>query len=264
MEQIVNYRFGDKYFVTEFIQPDTFEVRNVAKTLRNTSAYPYPHLSPDKEVELVSVFVRQDFTYPLDHSGNPATNGIFKRYRAGWGQYLYNVFKYYVWAFPSEVMNSRYGYCAETANLMTSILRALGLEAYAAIGEVRKAIDDSLLGYHAWTVTQYLKEEYLDETTIHEDINSLIPTLVAYDHNSDFAQNGGIYYVEHARYNEMGYVGTTQLGKSGIIFSLLGKPQGLLNMHGLEKLQQENPKKLYKAWRKEEAIKINMIRGAFQ
>jgi hypothetical protein len=262
MNQVVDYRFGEKYSVTSFIQPDVYEVQNVASMLKRFPSYPYPELSKDKLVELASAFIRKDFVYPLDNSGKPAVDGSLIRYRKSWFTHLVDEYRYYVWAFPSEVLKSGYGYCAETANLMTSILRALGIEAYTALGEVRKT-DDSLLGYHAWTVTKYLNQEYLDETTIHKDANALITTLVAYDRVGAFAQTGDIYYVEHGRYNELGYTGTTQLGKSEIIFSLMGKPQKLLNVYGLEKLEQINPKKLYKAWREEEVLKHKMVWGAY-
>ena len=256
--QIVSFRFGDEYKVGEFVQYKSYEIKKLAKQL--TCA------TPDETVKKVSLFIRDNFQYPLDLSKNPATEGGIQRYRKTIFPcvYLYQDFRYYVWAFPVEVLISKLGYCAETANLMTSILIACKIDAYTGIGEVRKTSTGELLGYHAWTLMPYRGEEYLDETTIHRDADTLVAADVIYNENSNFAKVGGVYYVEHARYNNTDYIGATNLGKSGIIFSLLGKPTKLLNIYGLEKLQELKPKRLWKEWRREECLKGNCIQRAFK
>ncbi len=145
-QQIVDFRFNDKYAVSEFIQSKSFEIQKLAKHL---SSY-----SQDATIRKVSLFIRDGFQYPLDQSKNPSTDGEFARYKTLLS-HRYQAFRYYVWAFPVEVLMSKLGYCAETANLMTSILKACGINAYTGLGEVRKTSTDELLGYHAWTVMPY-------------------------------------------------------------------------------------------------------------
>jgi hypothetical protein len=256
--QIVSFRFGEKYLVNEFIQSRSYEIVKLAKQLNSESE--------DETIKRVSLFIRDGFEYPLDQSKNPSTDGRFERYKKSIlpNDYQFKAFKYYVWAFPVEVLISKLGYCAETANLMTSILRACGIDAYTGLGEVRKTSTDELLGYHAWTVMPYQGQEHLDETTIHREVNTLIPSKDIYDKVSSFAKIGDVYYVEHARYDDFDYIGATNLGKSGIIFSLIGKPLKLLNVLGLDKLQQLKPKRLYREWRREECVKSNHIQRAFR
>jgi len=58
------------------------------------------------------------------------------------------------WFFPSEVAARRAGDCDDSANLLTSLLRSAGFNAYTVVGSYR--------GYgHAWTE---LNEEILETT----------------------------------------------------------------------------------------------------
>ena len=254
-KQVVDFRYGDCYFVTEFVQPENYEVKRIAGSLGCD-------VSNDEFLVAASNWVRDNITYPLDRSGEPATEGEQKRYKWCW-RFLIDKKRYYVWSFPAMVITTGYGYCAESANLLTSLLRAKGILAWTAIGEVRKTSTDSLLGYHAWTVCDYRGEEYVIETTLHSKDNPKILRREAYDKLSDWAEDGDVYYVEHGRYDENNYSGLTDLGKSGLVFQLMGKPWRLIQACGIERIKEISPKKLYKEWRKEEAEKHRRIESAF-
>lgn len=49
------------------------------------------------------------------------------------------------WYFPTEIIAQKFGDCDDSANLLTSLLRAAGFNAYTAVGTYRG------LG-HAWTM----------------------------------------------------------------------------------------------------------------
>ena len=170
-----------------------------------------------------------------------------------------------MWSFPSEVMVQRMGICPDTAHLGTSLLRAGNSIAFTCLGEVRKTSTDELLGYHAWTAVEHKGQFYLLETTMHESgVGNMITLHDAYHKDSEFARKGNIYYVEHARYDESQYIGTTDLGLSGIIFTLMGLPQRQLKMFGLERTRQISPKKLYSQWRREEQLKWKEVERAWK
>ena len=246
---VINYRFGDRYWVTDFVAPDNPDVKEIVERMPG-----------DNFVDAVAEYVRDNYQYPLSRN-LPSCDGQLWRYSQGFCKKGFKRRCYYVWAFVPETIQSKLGYCAETANLCTSLLRAK-VVAWTAIGEVRKLSDD-LLGYHAWTVVNYRDSQYIDETTIHSKANVLVLASDAYDKNSQFCQRGGIYYVEHARYSEAEYIGVTDLGRSGVILNLLGKPLKMLNLYGLETLLTLNPKKVYKAWRREEVVKQQVISSAY-
>ena len=247
---IVDYRFGDRYRVTEFVQPNNYAVQEALKSLPG----------PPGIIPLVN-FIRDEFKYPLDSGGNPSTDGHFLRYhkRTFPPEFQFNVSRYYIWAFPAEVLISKIGYCAETANLATSLLRAKGIDAWTGLGEVRKT-DDTLLGYHAWTI---IENRYLLETTIHRSgVDITLNLSEAYDKTSQFAQNGNVYYFEHGRYNEQEYIGKTSLGQSGIIFQLIGKPTGFKALYEMEHPPRIKPHQLHKQWQKEEHLKhLHLLRA---
>ena len=251
---IVDFRYGDKYFVTEFVQPDNYEVKRIIDSIE--------HTSNDCFVLGVANYIRDKIKYPFDRSGEPATEGEQRRYKRGCG-WIRKDARYYVWGFPAMVAVSGYGYCAESANLCTSLLRAKDILSWTAIGEVRKTSTDELLGYHAWTVVDYRGEEYIDETTLDPPAKPLVPRKDAYDRLSDWAEDGNVYYIEHGRYDEDNYTGLTDIGSSGLIFQLLGKSWGIVQACGLEAVKTIPPKTLYKEWRKEEALKHKQLVRAF-
>ena len=115
--EYVDYRYGDHYWVNEFIQPHNFEVERVANGLGC-------NLAGDGFSQAVVSYIRDSLKYPLDSQGQPATDGEQRRYKRWIFKYLWNTKRYYVWAFPAQVIVSGYGYCAESANLCTSLLRS--------------------------------------------------------------------------------------------------------------------------------------------
>ena len=254
-EHIVDYRWGDKYKVQEFIQPKSYEIVAKVANLNSTG---------DKFVEDIAAFIRDKFAYPLIR-GQPSSDGQFLRYHKSLTGYYWKKCTFYMWSFPVEVMLQKLGICIDTANLGTSLLRAGKSDAFTCLGEVRRTSTDELLGYHAWTVVSHKSDTYLLETTIHESgINNMVTLHDAYHKDSDFAQKGDIYYIEHARYNEIDYTGITELGRSGIIFILMGRPLRLLNLYGLERTLKINPKTLYKEWRRGEMSKCFEILVAWR
>lgn len=255
MKLVVDNRFGDKYKVQEFVQPKSLEIETKVKELNATG---------DEFVDKIAAFIRDDFQYPLV-SGQPSSDGQFKRFHKSLLGYHWKKCVFYMWSFPVECLLQKLGICIDTANLGTSLLRAKNAIAFTCLGEIKKTSTDELLGYHAWTIVEYKKQFYLLETTIHEpEINNMVALHDAYHKDSDFAIASGIYYVEDARYDESQYIGTTDLGRSGIIFTLMGLPQKQLKRFGLERARQINPKKLYHQWRKEEQSKTEEVSRAWR
>ncbi|MBA7468414.1 hypothetical protein ES707_03664 [subsurface metagenome] len=103
---LVSVRYGDWHDLREFVQPDNHDILAV-----------YSQSGPDPWG--LYNFVCQNVQYVADI-----------------GEF---------WKSPSEVLASGTGDCEDSANLLTSLLRCGGLNAYTALGEYQ--------GYgHAWTV----------------------------------------------------------------------------------------------------------------
>jgi hypothetical protein len=255
-DSIVDYRWGDKYKPQEFIQRASYEIQEKAKYFSNIH---------DKFVEEVTAFIRDDFIYPLI-AGEPSCDGQFARFRKSMCKYRFKKYVFYMWSFPVETLTLfKAGICVDTAHLACSLLRVKDCNAFTALGEVKRVDNDALLGYHAWCLVDYKGDEYLNETTIHTPgVNTLVLKKDAYDRNSLWARRGNMYYVEHARYNEVDYIDTTELGKSGIIFTLIGKPQTFLGLYGLEKTLSIEPKQAWKQWKRDERFKQRFIFDAWR
>ncbi len=232
----VSWRFGERYLVTDFIQHQNVAVREIASSL--------PKNNQDEFVLAASVHIRDYYFYPLDDAKNPSTSGQLLRYRKGFLSYHFKRCESYVWALPVEVINTGCGYCAETANLATSILIAGGIpNSWVILGEVRTAKDDRLLGYHAWTENPYSGSQHVMETTVDEkDVNILAPISDAYDRQSQWAQNANLYYLPQSRYNASEYIGEGPLG--GMMVKLMGLPAKRVLLLGVDKTVKEKPKRL--------------------
>ena len=254
-QDVVDYRWGDKYKAMEFIQRNSYEIEKIIEGF---------DAGGDELVEKVVAFIRDEFVYPLT-GGQPSTDAQFLRFHKSLFDYYWKKCVYYMWSFPVETLALfKAGVCIDTANLATSLLRVKHCKAWTCLGEVRRTSTDDLLGYHAWTSVYYKTKPYLNETTIHQKgANTLVLEAEAYDRTSDSAKRGDIYYIEHGRYNEDKYTGVTDLGKSGIIFTLMGKPFKFLQLYGLEKTLKIKPKKLYKEWKREEIDKQRKIFDAW-
>ena len=254
---VVDYRWNEKYRAQEFIQKNSYEIQRAVSNFDATG---------DNLVIQIANFIRDEFTYPLINE-QPSCDGQFVRFKISFlGNYRFKKCVFYMWSFPVETLALFHaGICIDTANLATTLLRAKKHIAWTCLGEVRKTSTDELLGYHAWTETIFKKETWLNETTIHKKgAKTLIPATDAYDKNSEFAKRGNVYYVLHAKYNESQYIGVTDLGTSGIVFTLMGLPQKRLKLMGLEKVLEIKPKKLYNEWKREELEKQEKVFAAWR
>lgn len=196
---VVDYRFGDIYYTTDFIQPKNPAVLAEFTKLQASD--------PDMFVQNVARWIRSDsqITYPVDTEEFPTADGQLLRYKQSRHRWQFNSRRYYVWSFPAEVLVTKRGLEFDTSNLVTSILRAGLADAWTCLGLV-KQIRGDILGNHAWVRVKYRGEQYICETIIHdEETNNLIRAAELYNKTSDFATRGEIYYVELAHYNEAMY-----------------------------------------------------------
>ena len=257
----VPWRFGERYLVTEFIQHQNVAVKEIANSLQ---IWPYNASNQDKFVEAASVHIRDAYFYPLDDAGNPSTSGQLLRYRKGFMKYHFKKCEDYVWALPVEVINTKCGYCAETANLATSILIAGGIpNSWVVLGEVRTAKDDRLLGYHAWSETQYSGSQHVMETTVDEEgVNILAPISAAYNRQSAWAQGSNLYYHPQSRYHANEYIGEGPLG--GMMVQLMGLPAKRVLLFGIDKTLREKSKRLLKEHLQEDRLIRQLLLEAYR
>lgn len=245
---IVAYRFGDRYWVTDFVTPGNPDISQVVTGILGD-------VKGDDFVEKVAVYIRDNFQYPL-WNGNPSCNGQLLRYTQGFLKHGYKSCMFYVWAFPAEVLQSRLGYCAETGNLAESLL-VNKVNSWAVLGDVL-SLNDALLGRHEWVETPYHGDTFVLETTIHtKGANNLATAKSVYDKNSDWAVQGGLYYSPQARFNNKSYEGSNQF------ITLMGLPAKRVLLFGLEETQKVKAKQLYKELRKENAIMEKLLRHAW-
>lgn len=186
---VVDFRFGDQYTVTYFIQVGNPTIKPVFEQLYDPNK--------DRFVEKVAEHVKRDFAYPLDQ-GQPAAGGLFCRFEQGRGwQWQRGV--EYMWSFPAECLVQRLGICIDTSNYAGTLLRWGGAQAKVCLGSVHETKSGELLGYHAWIEVHYKGEPYVLETTIHPAGENLIPASAVYN------KQLSIYYVKEAEYDETGY-----------------------------------------------------------
>lgn len=244
----VDYRFNDKWLVTSFVTPKNPDVKDVVTSFGDAQG--------DEFVEKVAAYIRDNFEYPM--AGDlPLADGQLLRYTNSLFSHKFKECRYYVWAFPAEVLASELGYCAETSNLAESLLLSK-VHALICLGEVRSSKDDSLLGLHAWIETPYKNEAYVFETTIHEkEGNNLVTAKGVYNKDSDWAKVAGLYYIVKGKYDNKKFIGDAD------IIAKLSLPAKRVLLFGLEETRKVNAKKLYKELRKEDAIKQNLIRIAW-
>lgn len=252
----VPWRFGERYLVTEFIQHQNAAVKEIADSL--------PSNNQDEFVLETSVHIRDSYYYPLDDARNPSTSGQLLRYRKGFMSYHFKKCESYVWALPCEVINTGCGYCAETANLATSILIAGSIpDSWVVLGEVKTAKDDRLLGYHAWTSCPYAGSQHVMETTVDEkDVNILLPISSAYDRRSQWAQNANLYYFPQSRYNATEYLGEGPLG--GMMVQLIGLPAKRVLLLGMDETVKEKPKRLQREFIQEARLIKRLLLEAYR
>ncbi len=189
---IIDWRFGDKYYITEFVRPDTYEVVTSADRLRATTA--------EQKVLNVARWIRDEFYYPLDWRGQPSADGQLLKSRKAIGSYHFKKCVNYMWLFPGECIMMRFGICIDTSLVTTSVLLRLGIDSVVALGAVYDQ-RGNLLGYHAWTEFILNGIRYVLETTIHErDVNNIMLAEDAY------SGKYGIRYDKYAEFNHLKYI----------------------------------------------------------
>jgi len=252
---VVDFRFGDKYWVTEFVQPKTFEVYRLYENLKTEDN--------DQYVKNVADHIRDNYQYPFDSSGKPSASAQLLLFQIGWGRWHFKRCVEYHWNLVSETIVSRKGICIDSSILCTSLLRAKPVPAWVVIGAVKK-LDDTILGYHAWTDVWYRDDWWLVETTIHEPkINNMILSKEAYNKNSSTAQKLGFYYQPMARFNEQKYEELEKQPFSLPPTELLRLPPYWKEKPFLEALPKLKPKKLYKLWKEAEIKKVKLVTDSF-
>lgn len=187
---IVDFRFGEKYYVTEFVKPNTFEIAKVCEEkLRGRDL--------DETLKNILKFIRDEFVYPFDYLGNPSTNGLLLRHRKMYGKWYFKSYVNYMWDFPSETLIKRCGVCIDTSNLCCSLLRHFNFNAYVELGKVYKMPENQFLGYHAWVTVNHRDAWWVIETTIHR---RGVVNIVKRD--DAYSGRFGVRYECFVRYNE--------------------------------------------------------------
>jgi len=247
------WRFGERYLATDFVQVNNVAVIETANSL-DTGNF----------ISDVARWVRDEFYYPLDNSGNPSAQGQLLRHQKSlFSGYHAKKCVYYAWSLPNEILDfAKCGICIDTANLATSILRVKGIDAWVTLGDVRDIKSDTLLGRHAWVTLPYEEENYVLETTIHEaGMKNMAKTSDVYDKNSDWAKRGGVYFVYQGKYNEKEFKGEGPLGSE--IVELLGLPAHRVLLFGKQKTATTKTGQLKKEWESEEKMITNLLREAY-
>ncbi len=145
-------------------------------------------------------WIRDGFYYPLDWRGQPSADGQLLKSRMSLLSYHFKKCVNYMWLFPSECINMRFGICIDTALVATSVLIRLGIDSVVALGAIYDN-KGNLLGYHAWTEFVLNGTRYVLETTIHEkDINNIMLAEDAY------SGKYGIMYDKYAEFDHRRYI----------------------------------------------------------
>lgn len=248
MIPVVDYRFGNRELITSFITPKNPDVQDILSSMGA--------LQGDDFVWAVSRYIRGCYQYPLVGE-SPSCDGQILRYTEGLLKHRWKCCRYYVWALPSETMQSGFGFCAETGNLAESIL-VNRVDAWAVLGDVLSVKDDSLLGRHEWCEVPLSGNTSILETTIHDkDAGNMVSATSAYEKDSDWAKQGGIYYSPKAWFSDKKYKG------DDLFAATMNLPTKRLLLFGLDETRRVKDKQLAREWRAEQKIKENLIRIAY-
>ena len=244
---IVDYRFGNKELIISFVTPKNPDVQDVVSNFGDAQG--------DEFVEKVATFIRDNFQYPM--AGDvPLADGQLLRYTDGLFSHKFKLCRYYVWAFPSEVLVSKLAYCAETGNLAESLL-VDKVDAWATLGDVLD-LNDTLLGKHEWVELEHNNQPSILETTLHTaGANNLATQASVYDKESDWAKQGGVYYRPVAWFNNKRFRGDSS------IVAMMGLPAKRVLLFGLEETQKMRAKRLYKELQREQKIMETLLKQAW-
>lgn len=234
---VVDFRFGDKWFTKDFVQPQNPTVIDEYKVMIRE------YKNRDVIVKRVAEYINREYKYPTNVWGRPSPEGKLLRYKLFRGWWRWSRFEEYIWQFPAETIVTRKGICIDTSLLATSLLRhpryfnGVEIDAWVIIGVVLD-INDNILGYHAWVETPYKGDIWLIETTVHDiNVDNMVPIGLAYNKHSDWAQVVGLYYKPIAKFNEIDYREYPTPGEKVMILQVLGKNKKLIRKQ--EKIKQE-------------------------
>jgi hypothetical protein len=200
----------EKYDVREFIQVNHELLREIAGKLKKSGML--------ETVKSVYRFNVSEIQYPFRADGKPAIGFEFKAFpwliHGFFKLYLAEYRQEYAWLMPSQLLKLKYGICVDTANLCTTLLRILGLNAYTVLG----VMEGGGKAYgHAWTIAEANGEWYFLETTIHK---GKPPTIKL----NELPSKVQLKYTEIARFNEKElYVDKTLWEKYDVKLSFIFK-----------------------------------------
>ncbi len=225
---VIDWRFGDKYYITEFITPDTYMVEKVSKKLK---------CKTEKETIIkIAKYIRDNFYYPFNWRGYPSADAQFLKSKKYPGNYHFKKCVDYMWLFPSETINVGFGICIDTSLLAVSLMRNLNINAWCCLGAIYDK-REILLGYHAWVEFELYKKWFILETTIHEkDVCNIIKR------EDGYTGRFGIRYDKYSEFNEKEYREYKPL-INFIQFFGKGKKE-------IQKMEKRKQKVIWKTYRK--------------
>jgi len=174
LDAIVSYTtYGEYNHITEYIQTRNLQMRDLAASIQGKD-----------ELETVKAILAsqcREIRYPLDFLGRPSTAHkvyLFPKYVFFVHHYTYGL--PYMWRMPNQIWTSRWAFCAGSSNLMTTLLRIKGIDAWTRLGAVLDTETGQLLGFHAWTEAEVFGPHFLLEGTVHPEPPPLVPVEDAY------------------------------------------------------------------------------------
>jgi hypothetical protein len=147
---------------------------------------------------------------------------------------------------------------------MTSLLIAGGVPSKVGLGEVVKADNGLVVGYHAWSLFVYKKMECVDETTIHFPAETITRQESIYGQESDWAHANNLFYREQSDFDNKSYDETGFLGAEMV--QRMGLPPLRVQAYGLSDTLARLEKKsgsMAKEWSKSENMKYNLLKQAY-
>jgi len=187
--------FDEKYDVRDFVMPRNPEIKELALNIAEKSN------SRHEYIVNVAKWIAENIEYPYNYKGQPSTERLVFVFKWWNKLYHYENYKEYAWLFPNQVLHVGKGICIDTANLATSLLRAMKFEAYTVLGALLKpGRRKKLIGLHAWTeVLDDEKSQWLIiETTTH-------PNYEVFPKPTGESGELGIIYDGFAWFNEKVY-----------------------------------------------------------
>ena len=149
--------FHEGKWLTEFITPDSLEVKNLYKTLTRGN------ISIEQNIKVCHAWVASQVKYKQFISGSLSINGMTSVQKD-------------IWMDPGMVIRTQVGNCANKSFLLTSLLRnCLGpKQVYCVLGNLYNGEP----GGHAWCEVHLNDKTYISETT-RPDVPALVLASVA-------------------------------------------------------------------------------------